>query len=137
MSLILSISHKSSALINGCQNGDLFSAESPRFQNNQQSYPSRTKFFLDTYHGRNFFFFNPNYSCSHKLLFSVTCRSISADQQSVHKISGSIRDIEWQITKKIKEQFKNRSEHGRNDERSKVNLNPQMALSASDIQLKK
>ena len=33
----------------------------------------------------------------------------------------------------IKRQFKSRSEYGRDDEISKVKLDPQMALSSSDI----
>ena len=45
-----------SLLIDGCLNGDRFSVESPRFQNTWQSYPSHTKLFLETYHGRNCYF---------------------------------------------------------------------------------
>ena len=36
--------------------------------------------------------------------------------------------MKWQIIKKIKEKFKNRSEYGRNDKRSKVNLGPQIII---------
>ena len=138
MRLILSISHKSSTRINFVVFWSMDAWMAIFSKLNHQGFktisnliPTIPNYFWILIAGEIIFLAQTN-PVHINLFLSVTSRStwLATCTQNFRFHA----DIKWQKIKKIKEQIKNRSEYRKNDERSKVNLDAQMVLSASDIQ---